>query len=151
MPDQQTLCNCGYDHFGLAHDARCPECGQIAISPPPVEGKQMALGDSPSITAIVSLVLSFITLALSLLLTIGFLVMVIMLTNQGGGFGAPIGLILPVYAYISIILPAAGVTTLLAVIPTKGKHWPMALSSLVMATVSLIMPVVAFIVGILFI
>ena len=111
----------------------------------------MALGDSPSITAIVSLVLSFITLALSLLLTIGILVMVITLSNGGGGFGAPMGLILPVYTYIMIILPAAGVTTLIAVIPTKGKHWPMALSSLAMVTVSLIMPAITFIVGILFI
>ena len=151
MLDHQTLCSCGYDRFGLAHDERCPECDQITIAPPPVERIRKPLGDSPSITATLSLVLSFVTLALSLLLTISILVMVITLSNGGGGFGAPIGLILPVYAYIMIILPAAGVTTLIAVIPTKGKHWPMALSSLAMVTVSLIMPAVTFIVGILFI
>ena len=151
MPDQHTSCSCGYNRFGLANDERCPECGQIQISPPPIARMRNAWRDSPSITALISLTFSFITLALSGTLSVGILVMVGMVANQSGGFGAPIGLILPVYAYLFIVLPAAGITALIAIIPTKGKHWPLAACSLVLVAVSTITPVIVFGVGLLFI
>ena len=109
------------------------------------------MGDSASITAVISLVLSFITLAISVIISLGNVVMIIMLANRSGGFGAPIGLILPVYAYLVGVLPLAGITALLAIIPTKGKHWPLALNSLALVAVSTITPVVVFGFGLLFI
>ena len=148
---QQTLCCCGYDRFGLGNDERCPECGQIQISRSRFGKMRRAMGDSASITAVISLVLSFITLAISVIISLGNVVMIIMLANRSGGFGAPIGLILPVYAYLVGVLPLAGITALLAIIPTKGKHWPLALNSLALVAVSTITPVVVFGFGLLFI
>ena len=43
------------------------------------------------------------------------------------------------------------ITGLLAIIPTKGKHWPLAVFSLITIAVSAIIPVIAFLVSLLLI
>ena len=151
MQSHQTLCACGYDRFGLTDEERCPECGEIQIIAPPVGRIRSAWQGNPSPTAITSFILSLVTLVLSVLVTGVILVMVVMLSNQSGGFGAPIGLILPAMGYLFIVMPAAGITGVIAIIPTKGRHWPLAVYSLVFVVVSAVMPVLTFFVGLLFI
>lgn len=148
MQNHQTVCICGYDRFGLTDEECCPECGQIQIIAQPAGRIRQ---DNPSPTAIISFILSLVTFVLSVLVTGVILVMVVILSNQSGGFGAPIGLILPVYGYIFFVLPAAGITGVIAIIPTKGRHWPLAVYSLVFVVVSAVMPVLTFFVGLLFI
>ena len=62
-----------------------------------------------------------------------------------------IGLMLPAMGYLFIVMPAAGITGVIAIIPTKGRHWPLAVYSLVFVVVSAVMPVLTFFVGLLFI
>ena len=150
MEDHTTICVCGYDRFRLADDQPCPECGQIKIAEPRGGRIRSLFQGKPSPTAIVSAIFSLITLALSAILTIVILVMMVSLANSSG-FGAPIGLILPAYGYFLIILPAVGISGLIAIIPTRGRHWPLAVFSLIIVTVSAIIPVITFFVGLLFI
>ena len=150
MEDHTTLCVCGYDRFRLADDQPCPECGRIEIAKPRIEKIRGLLQGKPSPTAIVSLILSLITLGLSVLLTILILVMVVSLANSSG-VGAPIGLILPVYGYLSIILPGVGLTALFAIIPVNDRHWTLAAYSLIITAVAAALPVITFFVGLTFI
>ena len=150
MEDHTTICVCGYDRFRLADDQPCPECGQIKIAEPRVGRIRSLFQDKPSPTAIVSAIFSLITLALSAILTIVIVVMMVSLANSSG-FGAPIGLILPVYGYLMIILPAVFISGLIAIIPTRGRHWPLAVFSLIIVAASAIIPVITFFAGLLFI
>ena len=110
--------------------------------------------NNPSVTAIISFIFSLVTLVISVLLTVLILVMMAWWSQRSGFHGAPIGFILPIYGYLFIALPAAGITVLIAVIPTKGKHWPLAVCSLRIVAMSVIMPVlpvlISFIAGMLF-
>ncbi len=150
MEDHTTLCVCGYDRFRLADDQPCPECGRIEIAKPRLEKIRGLLQGKPSPTAVVSLILSLITLGLSVLLTILILVMVVSLANSRS-FGAPIGLILPVFGYLYIILPCVGLTLLFVVIPVNDRHWTLASYSMIITAVAAALPVITFFVGLAFI
>lgn len=150
MEDYPTICACGYDRFRLADDQPCPECGQIKIPKPSVGILRGLFQDYPSPTAVISFICSLITFGISTILTIVIVVMMASIANSRGA-GAPIGLILPVYGYLIFLLPAAGITGLLAIIPTKGKHWPLAVFSLITIAASAIIPVIAFLVSLLLI
>ena len=150
MEEQITICVCGYDRFRLAEDQPCPECGQIEIAKTRAGRIRALLGDNPSPTALISFFFSLITFALSMAVTILIIAMMVSLANSRG-FGAPIGLIIPVAGYVTIILPAVGITGLVAFIPTRGRHWPLALFSLITITVSAIVPVAIFFIGLLLI
>ena len=149
MEDLTTLCVCGYDRFGLMEDQPCPECGQIEIADQRIGPVRRLLRNHPSPTAIASFIVSLITLLLSVLLTILIVVMFVSLINNRS-FGAPIGLIIPVYGYISIILPGVGLTVLLAIIPVNTRHWPLAGLSVLIAVLSAIVPPIIFFVGLAF-
>ncbi len=149
MEEHTTICVCGYDRFRLAEDQPCPECGKIEISRTRA-GIGSLLRDNPSRTALISFVFSLITIVLSLILTIVIIVMMVSLANSGG-FGAPIGLIIPTAGYVTIVLPAVGITGLVAIIPTRGRHWPLAKFSLITIAVSAIVPVAIFFISLLFI
>ena len=150
MEDHTTRCVCGYDRFRLADDQPCPECGRIEIARPRLARIRELLQGKPSPTAVLSLILSLITLGLSVLLTILIVVMFVMVANSRGS-GAPIGLILPVYGYISIILPGVGLSLLFAFIPVNDRHWTLAAYSLIITAVAAALPVLTFFVGLAFI
>ena len=150
MEEQTTICVCGYDRFRLAEDQPCPECGQIEIAKTRAGRIRALLRDNPSPTALISFVFGLITFALSTILTIVIIAMMVSLANSSG-FGAPIGLIIPVAGYVTIILPAVGITGLLAIIPTRGRHWPLARFNLITIVVSAIVPVAIFVISLLFI
>jgi len=150
MEEQTTICVCGYDRFRLAEDQPCPECGEIEIAKTPAGRIRALLRDDPSPTARISFHFSLITLALSMILTIVVLGMMVSLANSRG-FGAPIGLIIPAAGYVTIVLPAVGITGLFAIIPTRGRHWPLARFSLITIAVSAIAPVAIFFISLLFI
>ena len=150
MEEHTTICVCGYDRFRLREDQPCPECGKIEIGKTRAGRIGALLGDNPSPTARISFAFSLITFALSMILTVVIIAMMVSLSNNPG-FGAPIGLIIPPAAYITIILPAASITGLIAVIPTEGRHWPLAKFSLIAIAVSAIVPVAIFFIGLLFI
>ena len=150
MEEHTTICVCGYDRFRLAEDQPCPECGQIEIGRTRAGRLRALLRDNPSRTALISFVFSLITFALSLILNIVIIAMMVSLANSGG-FGAPIGLIIPTAGYVTIVLPAVGITGLVAIIPTRGRHWPLAKFSLITIAVSAIVPVAIFFISLLFI
>ena len=150
MDTDHTICACGQSRFQLADDQPCPECGQIQFAKPKEGTKRGLLRGRPSTTAVISCIFSLVTFGVSTILTIVIVMMMMSLAHNKGA-GAPIGLILPVYGYLFVLLPAVGITGLIAIIPTKGRHWPLAMVSLITIAVSAVIPVLTFLVSLLLI